>query len=325
MPGRPHLFIALIVLFAGSGSVCAGPPLSQKWLEVDGLHIFYREAGRPSDPTLVFLHGNPLSSAMYVPVMEALVRSHHVHVIAMDYPSFGFSDAPDSTRYRYTFDHLAMTVAHFLAIRGIVRYGLYMQDYGVPIGFRLITAQPEAVTAVIVQNGVIHLDGFPSAQDPDGELRRHWRSRDPAVDRRRTAYIDSLAYPRANGWADEDNIGADASLSMVAAAQRPGVAQARADLWHDYGSNVAAYSAWQALLGRLHAPLLVIWGTRDRFFTTPGALAYLTQVPAAEVDLIDSTHFATLDAPDIVAPLVGSFLERHGLVSPEPQRSLGGL
>jgi len=307
--------VALCVLF--SGPVAAGPAVSQGWQEVDGLHIFYREAGRPSDPTLVLLHGNPLSSVMYVPVMAALVRSYHVHVIAMDYPSFGFSDAPDSARYRYTFDHLAMTVAHFLVTRGIVRYGLYMQDYGVPVGFRLIAAQPGAITAVIVQNGVIHLDGFPSAQDPKGELRRHWQSRDPAIDRRRTGYIESLAYPRADGWEDEDNIGADASLSMVAAAQRPGVARARSDLWYDYGSNVASYPSWQALLGRLHAPLLVIWGTRDKFFTTPGAMAYLTQVPTAEVDLIDSTHFATLDAPDLVAPLVGAFLERHGLAASE--------
>lgn len=185
------LFLALTALSARADGLREG------WQEVDGLHLFYREGGRPSDPTVVFLHGNPLSSFMYAKVMEDLVAQRHLHVIAVDYPSFGYSDAPARDVYRYTFDHLADTVSAFLTARGISRYALYMQDYGVPVGFRLISRQPAAITSIIVQNGVIHLDGFPSAQDPKGELRRHWVSRNAAVDARRAAYARSLSYPQA--------------------------------------------------------------------------------------------------------------------------------
>ena len=298
------LVLACLTPMAGAAT------LKQGWQTVDGLRLFYREAGSPDDPAVVFLHGNPLSSIQYAEVMARLA-DRHWHVIAMDYPSFGYSDAPGRASYGYTFDHLAQTVAHFLAARGIRRYSLYMQDYGVPVGFRLIAADPTAVTGVMVQNGVIHLDGFPSAQDPQGELRRHWRERNAALDGRRAAYAAHLPYPGAPDWDDEDHAGADAWTLMRSAIQRPGVIDARNDLWFDYGSNVERYPAWQALLRQLKVPVLVLWGKRDRFFTEPGAWAYRREAPQAEVHLLDSTHFATLDAPDDVARLVAEFLERH--------------
>lgn len=285
--------------------------LHEGWQSVDGLQIFYREGGDPSDPTVVFLHGNPLSSLMYADVMEALASGKHLHVIAMDYPSFGYSDAPDHGSYAYTFDHLAQTVDGFLKARGITRYSLYMQDYGVPIGFRLMTLHPEAITSVIVQNGVIHLDGFPSAQDPQGELRRHWDHRSAVVDARRAAYVRTLAYPKYAGWDDEDHAGPDALLQMIAAAQRPGIIDARNDLWFDYGNNVRRYADWQSLLRGLNIPVLVLWGNKDTFFTTPGAYAYKRDAPQAEIHILDSTHFATLDKPAEVADLVGGFLDKH--------------
>ncbi|MGO4702263.1 alpha/beta fold hydrolase [Dyella sp. 2RAB6] len=304
--------VSLLWLFALAclAPVAGAATLKEGWQAVDGLQLFYREGGSPADPTVVFLHGYPLSSIQYARVMEQLA-DRHLHVIAMDYPSFGYSDAPDHQHYRYTFDHLAQTVAHFLAARGIHRYSLYMQDYGVPVGFRLIAADPSAVTAVMVQNGVIHLDGFPAAQDPQGQLHRHWRARDAALDRRRSAYAASLAYPGARGWDDEDHAGPDAWALMRAATQRPGVVDARNDLWFDYGSNVERYPAWQALLRGLQVPVLVLWGKRDQYFTVPGAWAYRREAPQAQVHILDSTHFATLDAPDEVARLVGDFLQRQ--------------
>lgn len=304
------ILLASMFLFLASRPACANG-LREGWQEVEGVHLFYREGGDPRDPTVVFLHGNPLSSIMYAKVMEDLVAQRHLHVIAVDYPSFGYSDAPDHEAYRYTFDHLAETVAAFLSARGITRYGLYMQDYGVPVGFRLISRQPGALTSIIVQNGVIHLDGFPAAQDPQGELRRHWASRNAAVDARRAGYARALGYPQAAHWDDEDHMGPDAMLQMIAAEQRPGVIEARNDLWFDYGSNVKHYPEWQALLRNLQVPVLVLWGKQDLFFTTPGAAAYRRDAPQAEVHIIDSTHFATLDQPDEVARLVGHFLDRH--------------
>jgi len=306
-----RLILLLLLIFGSWSQPARSEILREGWQSVDGLQIFYREGGKPSDPTVVFLHGNPLSSLMYAQVMASLASTQHLHVIAMDYPSFGYSDAPDHRSYRYTFDHLAQTVDDFLKARGIQRYSLYMQDYGVPVGFRLMTLHPEAVTAVMVQNGVIHLDGFPSAQDPQGELRQHWEHRNPAVDARRAAYVRSLHYPVAAGWSDEDHAGPDALMQMTAAAQRPGIIDARNDLWFDYGSNVQRYGAWQGLLRRLNVPVLVLWGNKDEFFTTPGAYAYRRDAPAAEIHILDSTHFATLDDPDAVSALVSEFLSRH--------------
>ncbi|HET6553118.1 MAG TPA: alpha/beta hydrolase [Dyella sp.] len=307
------MLASCVLAFASLATHADG--LREGWQEVDGLHLFYREGGSATDPTVVFLHGNPLSSLMYADVMADLVAHRHLHVIAMDYPSFGYSDAPSRESYRYTFDHVAQTVAAFLQARGITRYGLYMQDYGVPVGFRLMSADPEAITSIIVQNGVIHLDGFPSAQDPHGELRRHWSSRNAAVDARRAGYARSLAYPRAEGWEDEDHMGADAMLQMITAEQRPGVIDARNDLWFDYGTNVQRYPEWQALLRRMHVPVLVLWGKQDLFFTVRGAEAYRRDAPQAQVHILDSTHFATLDRPDEVARLVGDFLDRQQMAA----------
>lgn len=281
------------------------------WQSVDGMQIFYREGGNPNDPTVVFLHGNPLSSLMYVEVMETLASTGRLHVIAMDYPSFGYSDAPDHLRYAYTFDHLAQTVDDFLKARNITRYSLYMQDYGVPVGFRLMTMHPGAVASVMVQNGVIHLDGFPSAQNAQGELRRHWEHRNAAVDSRRSNYARTLAYPASTDQEDEDHAGPDALLQMTAAIQRPGVIDARNDLWFDYGNNIKRYPAWQALLRQLKVPVLVLWGNEDKFFTTPGAFAYKRDAPQAEIHILESTHFATLDAPEAVGKLLNEFLVKH--------------
>jgi len=197
-----------------------------------------------------------------------------------------------------------------------------MQDYGVPVGFRLIEADREAVSAIMIQNGVIHLDGFPTAQDANGELRRHWAARNPAIDARRSAYTLSLTFPSAAGWTYSAAMSPDAILLMTASAQRPGVPAARSDLWFDYGSNVRRYPQWQAMLRKLDVPVLVLWGSRDEFFTTPGAFAYLRDAPKAEVHVFDGEHFATLEQPDMVSPLIADFVDRNrsvmaARVSPE--------
>lgn len=311
---KARAYVAYLSLLA---AVTLGPQaraeaLHYGWQQVDGPNIFYREGGNPEAPTLVFLHGYPASSIQYEKVMER-IASPALHVIAMDYPSFGYSDAPDHSKYAYTFDHIAETVRHFLVARGIKRYALFMQDYGVPVGFRLLSSDPEAISAVMVQNGVIHLDGFPKAQDPDGELRQHWEHRNAALDQRRIAYAMGLKFPEPKGWDEDANMSPDAILLMVASAQRPGVPVARTDLWFDYGNNVKRYPAWQAALRQLHPPLLVVWGSRDDFFTTPGALAYLRDAPQAEVHILDTVHFATLEEPDTIARLILDFVARHPL------------
>ena len=286
---------------AGAGSLTTG------WLNVDGVDLFYREGGRRDGTTIVFLHGNPGSSMQYAQVMHSLAETGKFHVIAPDYPSYGFSQAPDRARYPYTFDNFADTVRKFLDHKGVRRYALFMQDYGVPIGFRLISASPEAVTAIIVQNGVIHLDGFPAAQDENGELRRHWRTRNAQLDRRRRDYTNAQPFPESAGWEYPSRVPPEFVLLNLMAARRPGVIEARNDLWYDYGTNLEHYSAWQAQLRQMHCPVLVLWGSHDDFFTTPGALAYLRDAPQAQVHLLDADHFATLEVPDEIAQLTRQF------------------
>jgi len=310
--GLRRLFLGLALALGLHGVPAAkAEALSYGWQKVDGVNLFYREGGPRDAPTIVFLHGTPASSLMYQPLMERLADLHALHLLAVDYPSYGFSDAPDRASYPYTFDHLADTVRKFLQARGIVRYALYMQDYGVPVGFRLISAAPESITAVMVQNGVIHLDGFPMAQDENGELRRYWRQRNVDVDRRGADSMKSPPFPQAANWDEGEHLPPEVVQLDNAVQQRLGVIDARNDLWFDYGSNLAHYLAWQALLRQLKVPVLVLWGSGDNFFTVPGALAYLRDAPQAEVHILQAGHFASLEVPDQVSPLVLDFVKRN--------------
>ena len=312
MAMRTRRFFAFLAALSIAWSAPApAAHLHYGWQKVDGLNLFYREGGRADAPTILFLHGNPTSSIEYDELMQNLLDAEDVHVLALDYPSFGYSDAPDHLSYRYTFDHLSETVRHFLQAKGVSRYALYMQDYGVPVGFRLIADDPRAITAIIVQNGVIHLDGFPAAQDPNGELRRHWQHRNPAVDARREGYTAAQKFPSPDGWEYAGDMSPDVILSMKDSSQRPGVIEGRNDLWFDYGNNVKNYPAWQALLRKMTVPVLVLWGDRDDFFTWPGAVAFLRDAPKAEVHIFDGDHFAALQQPDVVSPLLENFLSKH--------------
>jgi len=306
---RIDVLCAFVVVMAvlSAGADVRAETLRAGWQDVDGVQVFYREGGRSEDPVVVFLHGNPASSVQYREVMTALADSYHV--IAPDYPSFGFSSAPDRATWRYTFDNVADTVRRFLAARNITRYSVFMQDYGVPIGFRLISSSPQALQALIVQNGVIHLDGFPAAQDVNGELRQHWRKRNADLDRRRREFTLGMRFPATAGWDPSWN--QDLILLNMTSAQRPGVMDGRNDLWFDYGSNIARYPQWQGLLKSLKVPVLVLWGGRDEYFTVPGALAWRRDAPQAEVHILDADHFATVEVPDEIVRLVASFLARN--------------
>jgi pimeloyl-ACP methyl ester carboxylesterase len=303
----PRIACVALLTFISTMPALADP-LKTGWENVAGIELFYREGGDATARTIVFLHGNPASSIQYVRLMESLAGKYHV--LAMDYPSFGFSAAPDRANYEYSFDHVAETVRDFLLARRVTRYALFMQDYGVPVGFRLITKTPEAVTAIVIQNGVIHLDGFPSAQDERGELRRHWKSRNSQVDARRLAYTAAADFPQRKGWEWPARIPPEFVVANLTSARRPGVMAARNDLWFDYGTNLERYPEWQALLQRIDAPLLVLWGSRDTFFTTPGAFAYLRQRPDAEIHILDADHYATVEVPEQIASITEQFLGR---------------
>jgi pimeloyl-ACP methyl ester carboxylesterase len=273
--------------------------------DVDGVSVFYREAGPPDRPTILLLHGFPSSSRMWEPLLTRLADVFHL--IAPDYPGFGHSDAPDPAGFAYTFDHLAEIVGRFTDRLGVGRYTLFMQDYGGPIGFRLATAHPARVRAMIVQNAVAHEDGLGPLWDTrrafwadraahEAALRENFFS--PEATRRR--HVGSSPFPQRYDpdlWTDE-----------LAFLGRPGQHDIQTDLFYDYQTNVASYPAWQQWLRAHRPPLLVAWGRYDPSFLAAEAEAYRRDVPDAEVHLLDAGHFALDEQPDQIAALTRHFL-----------------
>ncbi|NWD07923.1 alpha/beta fold hydrolase [Pseudomonas gingeri] len=277
-------------------------------IKVDGLTIFYREAGRPDAPTLLLLHGFPSSSRMYEPLLSRLAQ--HYHLVAPDYPGFGHSDAPDPKAFAYTFDHLASVMQHFTEALGLKHYALYVQDYGGPVGMRMAVAHPERLQALIVQNAVSHEDGL----GPLWQKRREfWADRSTNEAGLRASFFSLAttrqrhvgANPHIEGfnpdlWTDEFNF-----------LNQPGQADIQSDLFYDYRTNVASYPKWQAWLRAHQPPTLVVWGKYDPSFDVAEAEAYRRDLPGAEVHVLDAGHFALDEQPSEIAVLVEHFLDKN--------------
>lgn len=284
---------------------------------VEGIRIFYREAGRPGAPTILMLHGFPSSSRMYAGLIPLLADCYHI--IAPDYPGFGQSEAPPADAFTYTFDHLATIVDSLLGQLGISRFSLLQQDYGGPIGMRLAVRRPARIEAIIVQNAVSHEEGL----GPLWKSRRlYWADRKQyegkvmpdllSLEVARQRHLGSSPNPfryDPSQWMDE-----------VAAMRRAGQYRIQADLFHDYGSNVAAYAEWQAWLKRYQPPLLVTWGRYDLSFSVAGAEAYRRDVPDAEIHILDAGHFPLEERLDDIAILIRGFLGRR-LINCQPRES----
>ncbi len=280
-------------------------PVFYRTAKVDGLSIFYREAGPADAPTILLLHGFPSSSRMFDTLLARL--SDRYHLVAPDYPGFGHSDAPAPTTFAYTFDHIATIIDHFTHALGLSRYILYMQDYGGPVGFRLAIAHPERVEAVIIQNAVAHEDGL----GPLWKTRRaFWADRAPNEEALR-ANLTSLAATRQRHLGSDPNVEAydpDLWTDEFAFLSGPGQASIQSDLFYDYRTNVAAYPAWQAWLRKNQPRTLVVWGKYDPSFQVAEAEAYRRDLPKAQIHMIDAGHFALDTRADQVAELVRAFL-----------------
>jgi pimeloyl-ACP methyl ester carboxylesterase len=274
-------------------------------LPVGGLNIAYREAGDPSNPKLVLLHGFPASSHQYRNLIAALADDFHV--IAPDYPGFGNSDMPNPATYSYTFDKLAEVTEHFLKAKGFERYGLFVQDYGGPIGFRIISRQPDALEWLIIQNTNAYEVGFTDAW---GGLRNAlWKERTAANEQGvagllefetvKTVYLHGHKHPEL---ISPDNWNMDYRF-----LERPNARRVQMDLFYDYRTNVTLYPAWQKFL-RDHQPkTLIFWGQDDIFFTREGGEAYLKDLPKAEMHRLDSGHFAVEDSLEVIAANIRRF------------------
>jgi pimeloyl-ACP methyl ester carboxylesterase len=275
-------------------------------VQIDGLSIFYREAGPKDAPTLLLLHGLPSSSRMFEPLFARLSDSYHL--VAPDYPGFGHSDWPDPKQFAYTFDHYAEIMNHFTEALGLSRFTLYMQDYGGPVGFRMALVHPERIEALIVQDAVAHNEGLGTNWVT---RRAFWADRAGNETAMRTNLL-SLAATKTRHLGDDPNVelyDPDLWTDEFAFLNAPGQAEIQSDLFYDYRTNVDAYPKWQAWMRDKRPRLLVIWGKHDLSFDAGEPERYRKDVPTAEVHVLDAGHFALDTKADEIAALVREFMK----------------
>ena len=266
---------------------------------VQGLNIAYREAGNPGSPKLVLLHGFPASSHQYRDLIPALAT--RFHVIAPDYPGFGNSDMPDPASFDYTFDKLSQVMEAFLEDRGFDRYGLFVQDYGGPVGFRIITRNPQALDWLIIQNSNAYEIGFTSAWD--GFRGALWQIRSAETEAPLAAFLehDAIRGMYLYGAKNPELISPDNWKSDSSFMERPKARRVQLDLFYDYRTNVELYPKWQAFLKTQQPKTIIFWGQDDMFFTPEGGEAYLTDLPDAEMHRLAAGHFAVEDSLNEIA------------------------
>ena len=334
------LFAVTLTLLAGAAPTRAGvatdsaaPESTRVWYrtaEIDGLSIFYREAGSPGNPTLLLLHGFPTSSHMYRDLIPRLADRYHL--VAPDFPGFGNSSMPAVDEFDYTFDRLAEITGKLTTELGLDRYSLYLMDYGAPVGFRLATAHPERVQALIIQNGNAYDEGLD--HDFWSPIKAYWKDR-AAVDQgfdntwwqsflgaqgktglanrealRLILTLDATKWQFVNGSRDPEAISPDNWHVTQRLLDRPGNQEIQLQLVHDYGSNPPLYAAWQAYMREHQPPALIVWGANDEIFPAAGAHAYKRDLKDLEFHLLDTGHFALEEDGDVIARTIRDFLAR---------------
>jgi pimeloyl-ACP methyl ester carboxylesterase len=277
------------------------------YVPVDGIRIFYREAGPKNAPTIVLLHGFPSSSREFDTLIPLLATRYHL--LAPDFPGFGHSDAPPPASYAYTFDHLAQTTEHFLQQLKADRYTLYLHDYGGPVGFRLALAHPERVQALVIQNANVYQEGLGPKWSG---IQQYWRDRAAHPEVLDTFMsLAATAQRHTAGTAHLESYNPDTWTDEYAHLSQPGQKQIQGDLLYDYQSNVASYSSWQAWLHARQPKTLVVWGRNDPSFIAAGAQAFRRDLPDAEIHLLDAGHFAFDEQVDEIARLMLAFLDKQ--------------
>jgi pimeloyl-ACP methyl ester carboxylesterase len=275
---------------------------------VDRLNVFYREAGDPTAPTVLLLHGFPASSHMFRDLIPALADRYHV--VAPDLPGFGFSDAPDRASFTYSFDRLAGVIDRFTELLGLGRYAVYVFDYGAPVGLRLAIRHPERITAIISQNGNAYLEGLSDGWNP---IQAYWKepSRENRAALRALLTREATRWQYTHGVPNPERLSPDAWSLDSALLARPGNDEIQLDLFGDYQSNVALYPEFQKYIRTRRPPLLAVWGRNDPFFLPAGAEAFRRDNPDVEIHLLDAGHFALESRGPEIAAIIRDFLARH--------------
>jgi pimeloyl-ACP methyl ester carboxylesterase len=282
--------------------------VAYRTVDVDGLTVFYREAGAADMPTLLLLHGYPSASHQFrelIPLLAGRFR-----IIAPDLPGFGKSDMPSRDDFSYTFERLADVIDRFTGVLGLETFAMYVFDYGAPVGFRIATRHPDRVTAIITQNGNAYEEGLSDAWKP---IQAYWNDSSQANREAIRVMVEpqTTIWQYTQGVPDTTRVSPDGYGLDNFYLARPGNDEIQLDLFLDYASNVALYPAWQRYFRTSRPPLLAIWGKNDPFFLPAGAEAFKRDIPDAEVRFLDTGHFALETNVEDVATAITQFLTRQ--------------
>jgi pimeloyl-ACP methyl ester carboxylesterase len=293
---------------ADTRAEAAVPQVTFHYAQVDNVKVFYRRAGDPTAPTVLLLHGFPTSSFMYRDLIPKLADRYHV--IAPDLPGFGLTEAPERGKYAYTFDQLARTMDRFTEVLRLKSYALQVFDYGAPVGWRLATAHPDRVTAIVSQNGNAYEEGLAEGWTP---IQKYWKDPSQANREALRGFLtaDAIKWQYTHGVKDATRVAPDPYLLDAALVSRPGNIDIQLDLFLDYANNVRKYPEFQAYFRKHRPPVLAVWGANDPFFLPAGAQAWKRDVPDAEIRFFDTGHFALETHIDEIAPVIREFLDRN--------------
>jgi pimeloyl-ACP methyl ester carboxylesterase len=291
------------------------PVTSLHSVDADGVKVFYRAAGDPEASVVLLLHGFPTSSFMFRELIPRLADQYRV--IAPDLPGFGFTEVPESRKYKYSFENLAGTIDAFTEALGLDRYAIYVFDYGAPTGLRLALRHPERVTAIVSQNGNAYEEGLGDAWGP---IRKYWA--EPSKENREVVRngvltLEGTRWQYEHGVADPKSIAPETYTLDMALMERPGNKEIQLDLFLDYANNVKLYPKFQEYFRKFKPPTLAIWGKNDPFFIPPGAEAYRKDNPAAQVQFLDTGHFAIETHVVEIAAAMKQFLASAGVAQQE--------
>jgi pimeloyl-ACP methyl ester carboxylesterase len=273
--------------------------------DVDGLKVFYREAGPADAPMLLLLHGFPSAGHMFRDLIPQLAS--RFHVIAPDLPGFGQSDMPSREKFHYTFDNIAGVIDRFTEVAGLHRFAVYLFDYGAPTGFRLAVRHPERITAIISQNGNANEEGLSEGWNP---IRAYWENASPANRQALRSFLapETTVWQYTHGVPDPTAVSPDGYSLDNYYLSRPGAHELQLDLFGDYKSNVALYPTFQKYFRTHKPPFLAVWGKNDPFFLPAGAEAFKRDIPEAVVRFFDTGHFALETHAEAIAAAIRKFL-----------------
>ena len=305
---RRESLLAVVLFLMVMSPVYAQPPVFHRTMEIDGVEVFYREAGPVDAPNVLLLHGFPTSSHMFRNLIPRLAEQYHV--IAPDYPGYGASEMPSREEFEYSFDNMAKVVEQLVNRLGLKTYAIYLQDYGAPIGFRLASAHPERVTALIVQNGNAYEEGIDNPFW--ASVKKYWATpSDENRDALRSILTrEATIWQYTHGVRDVSRISPDNWNVDQPLLDRPGNQEIQLDMLLSYGTNPPHYPEWQAYFREHQPPTLIVWGRNDEIFPEAGAHPYLRDLKNVEFHLLETGHFALEEDGNVIADHILRFLKK---------------